>query len=489
MKKHDKRRQYQIDVVMTLAAIVAATLISLLIQHLGFTEVNIVVIYILSVLLVSRYSKSYFFGIGASLLAMLAFNFFFTQPLYTFSVDDNSYIFTFFIMLAAAIFTSALTSQLIRSNKLVTRQELQARILYQLANSLGQASSVSDVAEIVVQRLSDLLGWQTTCLIINQKLQTGDYFTVDPDNRKALKKQIDQMALTKLRDDCLIIPIKVRERAIAHVCLPKFSDSKDQDDTFLVDSIVMQITIAMERVVLAAEKETAKAETEHERLKSNLLRAISHDLRTPLTGITGAAEILLHQIEDDEMVRIIKGIHEDSRWLTRLVENILSLTKLQEGRLTLHLQNEAVEEIVAESINRVLKYAPDYKIATQLPDDVLFVPMDGKLIEQVLINLLDNAVKHSAPDNEILVRVQAGDERVLFEVQDHGSGIDEDELLNIFDLFYVADHGHTDSRRGLGLGLAICKAIVQYHGGEIEAFKNSDTGTTIRFYIKYKTEQ
>jgi two-component system, OmpR family, sensor histidine kinase KdpD len=245
----------------------------------------------------------------------------------------------------------------------------------------------------------------------------------------------------------------------------------------------MQINIAMEREYLAKEKETAKIETVQERFKNNLLRAISHDLRTPLAVITGASEMLLHSLDKPENINVAKEIHEDSIWLTRMVENILSLTRIQEGRLNLFTQLEAVEEIIAESIRRVQKYTPTHKISVAIPDDVIFIHMDSKLIVQVLINLLDNAVKHTSPEGNINVNVTLDSEKVWFEVSDNGTGIDENDLNNLFDIFYLPDNQRTDAKRGIGLGLAICKAIVNMHGGEIYAENKVTGGATFRFFL------
>jgi len=241
---------------------------------------------------------------------------------------------------------------------------------------------------------------------------------------------------------------------------------------FLFDSIIMQITIAMERELLINERETAKSETKNERFKNNLLRAISHDIRTPLTRITGTSEMLKHNIKDSENLKLVSAIREDSIWLTRLVENILSLSHIQEGQLALNIKPEAVEEIVAESVQRASKYSQDHKISVKIPDNVLFVPMDGKLIEQVLINLVENAIKHTSPSDEIKVTVWIENKKVWFEVLNTGEIIDQIDLPKIFDMFYVGTNSKTDVRRGMGLGLSICKSIVNYHGGEIFAENN-----------------
>ncbi|MEN6317103.1 MAG: ATP-binding protein [Clostridiaceae bacterium] len=471
------------DAAITISLNISTTLLSFLIQHIGLSEVNIVVIYILSVLVTSRYTKGYTYGIAASVFSMLSFNFFFTEPLYTFHVNDSSYIFTLVVMLMAAIFTSALTSKLISLKELASERENQAQILYNITSSLAKTGGVSEVAAVSAQCLSNLLECDITCIVIQPKENTAKKLEVEKASRRIVYNDINISEIEEINGNHYTFPIKVRGKVICFVCLPKKLEMLNDEKQFLLNSVIMQITFAMERELLTSEKETARAETERERFKSSLLRAISHDLRTPLTGITGAAEILLQNLKDEDSIKIVQGIYEDSGWLIRLVENVLSLTRIQEGRLSLNLQPEAVEEIVAEAINRASKYAPNYKILISVPEEVLFIPMDGKLIEQVLINLVDNAIKHTTPSDEINVSVRLDDKKAWFEVSDNGTGIYKDDLPKLFDMFFVSYNSHTDAKRGIGLGLAICKSIVNYHGGEIYAENNSAGGATFRFYL------
>jgi len=480
-KKNFKNISSQLAI--TLALNIFTTILLLLIQHIGFTEVNIVVIYILSVLITSCYTKGFAYGIVASVISMLSFNFFFTIPIYTFKVDDKMYAFTFMIMLLSSIFTSTLTSKLIHSKELANEREKQAHILYRITSSLAKTSEVSDVAAVSAQCLSNLLDCDVACIIVNSKSNKAQKLMVEKGSRGIFDTVMNISKIEETLAHYYSFPIKVRDKVICFVCLPKQLETMSNERRFLLDSITMQITIAMERELLISEKETAKSETERERFKSNLLRAISHDLRTPLTRITGAAEMLHHNLKDEENLKLILEIYEDSCWLTRLVENILSLTRIQEGRMALNIQIEAVEEIVAEAIARASKYSPDHKITIVVPDEVLFIPMDGKLIEQVIINLIDNAIKHTTPSNEIKVSVWIDNRKVWFAVTDNGTGINEDDLPKLFDMFFVSNNTDADVKRGMGLGLSICKAIVNFHGGEIYAENNTAGGATFRFYL------
>ncbi len=474
------------NLIITIFFNIAATLLSLFFQNLGFKEVNFVVIYILSVLLTSRYTKGYVYGIVASIIAMFSFNFFFTEPVYTFTVDDPTYIFTFIVILIAAIFTSALTSKLIYSKELASKREKQAQTLYQITSSLAKPGEIMEVAKVSVHCLIDLLQCNVIFILIDSKNNLIQEISIPNSGYGIVTKDISYNDINTITSRHYTFPINVRDKQVGYVCLPKEIESINKENRFLLDSVIMQISTAMQREILTSEKEATKAEIERERFKSNLLRAISHDLRTPLTGITGAAEMLLQNLKDEENAKLVQGIYEDSNWLIRLIENILSLTRIQEGRLSINIQPELVEEIVAEAVDRTLKYAPDHKISISIPDEVLFVPMDGKLIIQVLINLIDNAIKHTSPSDEIKVSVKLEDNKAWFEVSDNGTGINPEDLPQLFDMFFIAPSSHTDSKPGIGLGLAICKAIVNFHGGEIMAENNDSNGATFRFYLSVK---
>lgn len=191
----------------------------------------------------------------------------------------------------------------------------------------------------------------------------------------------------------------------------------------------------------------------------------------------------MYSLEDSDSKKLAQGICDDASWLTRMIENILSLTKIQEGKLLVNKQPEAVEEIVGEAVDRAAKYADTHTINVSIPQDVLFVPMNGKLIGQVLINLVDNAVKHTDPVDPIDVEVRPDGRRVWFSVKDRGTGLKPDALSKIFDLFNNGGDSRSDSKHGIGLGLPICRAIVSAHGGEITAENNPDKGLTVRFFL------
>ncbi|MDD3230795.1 MAG: DUF4118 domain-containing protein [Oscillospiraceae bacterium] len=488
-KTYQIKKSWPTQLAITVGCLTAATLLSMLFHGMGFPESNIIMIYFLSVLMVARFTRGYCWGILASVIGMFSFNFFFTKPYHTFNVYNKSYLMTFSVMLLASILTSALITKILHTSQKANDRERQTNMLYQITSSLAKASSIQDVAIISVQSISNLLGCRVTCLLADENSNFTAQLCVESGERIVQRTEITDGNAEPMIRESDIWPIGDAKHQYGLICLPKHCVSFAGNQGNLISVVCTQIFTAMERERLSEEKEKAKEETEREKFKSNLLRSISHDLRTPLAGIAGSAEILTYSLKDEDARKLAKGISEDADWLTRMVENILSLTKIQEGKLLVKKEPEAVEEIVGEAIDRVAKYAGSYTITPEIPDDVLFVPMDGKLIEQVLINLLDNAVKHSAANAAILVQVEQKQDKVWFSVTDHGTGMNPQEFPKIFELFYSGGR-KADSKRGVGLGLPICRAIVEAHGGKIRAENNIGCGgMTVRFFLPLKGDR
>ncbi len=480
-KNFIKKTGFQL--LATFFILAAATGLSMFIRTIGFSETNIVVLYILSVLIVSNVTKGYVYGILASVIGMFSFNFFFTEPIHSLNVNNKSYIITFSVMLTASILTSTLTSKIMRSSAIASEREKQSQILYQIGSSLAKTSSVSDIATVSVQCFSNLLDCDVSFITTIEEVHLNKEYFIQKGTRGVAVSTLSDDRVREAVEHKLIIPIEDQKYKFGIICLPKNSISEEPEQKKLLASITAQIGIAIKRECLANEKEIAKNETKQEKYKSSLLRSISHDIRTPLSGIAGAAEVLLYNLKDEDSRLLVKGIYDDSVWLNHMVENILNLTKIQEESFHVNKQMEAVEEIIGAVLKHSAKSLGDHRILVDIPDSVLFVPMDAGLIVQVFINLIENSVKHSTEPDEIKISVSVSNDQVWFSVADHGTGIKAEDLPHVFDLFFVSDGSPVDSKRGNGLGLTICKAIVNAHGGKIIAENNINGGATVRFSL------
>ena len=245
--------------------------------------------------------------------------------------------------------------------------------------------------------------------------------------------------------------------------------------------IACTLTLQASRSALLTRQK--EEEIEKERYRANLLRAISHDIRTPLSAIMGTAEMLDGMTEpDDPRRKLISEMYNEMKWLHSLVENVLHLTRLQDGGLSIPKQPEAVEEVIGGAVRQqqrdVASYARSagtgHNIAVSMPEELLLVPMDAKLIQQVLINLLGNAARYTPPGDKIDIAVAKKDDFVYITVADEGTGIPEENLPHLFQTFFTTHDKHTGSDHGIGLGLAICETIVKAHGGEISARNRAD---------------
>ena len=258
----------------------------------------------------------------------------------------------------------------------------------------------------------------------------------------------------------------------------------------LVSSITSTTTTRFKKQSqLLNEREKLLVEAEKETMRANLLRAVSHDLRTPLTSIIGLADTALNdspEMTEEKRRELLEGIREDANWLLNMVENLLSVTKITGGATNLKKQDEIIEEIVGEAVGRIRKRFPDSVVNVSVPEEMLIVPMDATLIEQVLINLMENAIRHSGSTAPIGVKVSRKKSGAVFTISDNGKGIDPSRIPDIFD--GKTQHGSSDSSRGIGIGLSICKSIILAHDGKIFAKNNLNGGASFTFVLPMKGE-
>lgn len=249
------------------------------------------------------------------------------------------------------------------------------------------------------------------------------------------------------------------------------------------------IDIYNENKKLEVKRAEARLEAEKEKMYSNLLRAISHDLRTPLTSIAGASAVMMEDnvsLSDDEEKRLAEDIHSEALWLSQMVENLLSVTRISnDGKVRLNERSEIVDEVLGESISKFQRRFPQQDISVKAPEEILLVPMDVMLIEQVLINLLENAVRHSGVEKTIDVSAEKEKTHVVFRVRDYGKGISEEELPRLFSGNMEQD----DSTRGMGIGLSVCKSIIEAHNGELSAENKEGGGAEFSFWLPLANDE
>lgn len=263
----------------------------------------------------------------------------------------------------------------------------------------------------------------------------------------------------------------------------------------LISAVIMLIITIMSSAltIKIKQQETLKAEGEKERMRANLLRAVSHDLRTPLTTIYGSSSTIVDKwdsLSKEQILQLAKGIKEDSQWLIGMVENLLSITKINAGKVRLIKNPVVLEELIDSVLVRFRKRYPHQKIDVDIPEDFITIPMDAVLIEQVIVNILENAVQHAIGMTELKLKVFVMGEKAIFEISDNGCGISKDRMSDIFTGYFEKQDAPADHQKSsMGIGLSVCATIVKAHEGSIVVENRKSGGCCFRFSLNMEKDR
>ena len=490
------------DIFIMLLLLVGVTLLGLVFYHFGFTEANIIAIYILGVLLISLFTRGYACGIVGSLMSVILFNFFFTEPRLTLHAYDSRYAVTFGIMMAVSIMTGTLASKLKLHAKMSARNAFRTKVLLDTNQLLQKAKSDEDIINITVTQLMKLLNRSVVVYTVKEeKLSKGLLFPVEPEvNSGELFSDLEYNAARWVYKNrhrggattdvytnarCLYLAIRIYDKVYGVIGI-HVEKKLDSFENGMLLSIIGECALAMDNNRNAKEKEMAAVLAKNEQLRANLLRAISHDLRTPLTAISGNAENVLMNYETldaDMREQIFKEIYDDSQWLIGIVENLLSVTRIEEGRMNFNMSIQLMDEVISEALAHIRQKRNRHDIEVYCEDELLLAKMDAKLIVQVIINLVENAIKYTPYGTSIRIVAKKELKSIAVSVIDNGSGIPKEIKPRVFDMFYTGENKVADSRRSLGLGLALCKSIINAHGGEITLTDNQPQGCNFTFTL------
>ena len=504
-----KSRDIFFDLFWSVLVLCVSTAVGMVFYHVGFAESNIILVYVLGVLITALVSKSRFYSVASSLISVLLFNFFFTEPLFSLKAYDASYPVTFVIMFLSASLTSSLAVKLKTHAKKSALIAARTKILLDTSQSLQQAKTKAEIMAITAKQLIRLLKKDIVCYTVEQNQFTDALvFYANPSNPSknyltdaektialwVLKNNKHAGATTKTlsNTECLYLSVRLNQNIYGVIGIAVGKEPLDAFQKSILLSILGECALALENEKNAREKEEAAVLAKNEQLRANLLRAISHDLRTPLTSISGNASNFLYNgdsLDETTKKKLFTDIYDDSMWLINLVENLLSVTRLEENRLHLHLTLELVPDVIDEALKHVNRQKIEHQIQVENEDDILIACMDAKLIMQVIINIVDNAIKYTAKGSTIRIKSRKNGDFAEISVEDNGEGIPDEMKDRIFDMFYTGTSKIVDSRRSLGLGLSLCKSIILAHGGEIFCVDTMPHGTTFRFTIPIKEVQ
>ena len=482
------------DLAISFGVIIVASLIGLFFAHLGFSEANIITLYILGVLITSIITSSKTAWGFTSVASVLIFNFLFTKPRFSLMAYGDGYPITFTIMFVASLITGSLASKMHNQTKQSSQAAYRTKILFDANRLLQRASNDEEVLRITAEQLKKLLNREIVVFKRDKDgLQTLVYGLEDSFQIEEIELKTASNILVNLSSDynnaqsrCDYYPMKTQLRTYGVVAIYKSEKEIDSFENSIVLSLVGECALALENLFNAKEKELAAVLAENEQLRANLLRAISHDLRTPLTAISGNASNLISNassFDEQTKLSIYNDIYNDSMWLINLVENLLSITRLEEGRMNLNFTTELVDEVVAEAIKHVHQRERGQKITVVHKDELLLAKMDTRLIIQVIINILDNAMKYTPTDSLVTVITEKQNDKAVISIADNGAGIPDELKERVFDMFYTGAKKLADSRRSIGLGLALCKSIISVHNGEIFVKDNVPSGAIFTFTL------
>ncbi|OQX13442.1 MAG: two-component system sensor histidine kinase KdbD [Desulfobulbaceae bacterium A2] len=487
------------DWLLSLAGVMVTTGAALLLAR--FLEVvDIAMLFLLGVVF-SASRGDRLLALVTTLLGVASFNFFFVSPYFTFVVGDSRYLVTFGVMAVVALVISSLTRRIRQQIAEARQREWRTASLYSLSRELVHEQEVERISVIVIRHLGGLFSCRAVVLVPDRQGHlvipvTGpETYALDPHETSVAQWSFDHRERAGRGTDtlpaaqALYLPLVTASRPVGVLGILNNASPEavfDQDQLHVLEGFANQAAMAIERTFLAEEAHEALLKAETETLRNTLLSSVSHDLRTPLAAITGAATSLVQQdivLDQNGRRELVQTIYEEAEHLNQIIRNVLDMTRLESGTIRVTKEWQSVEEIIGAVLTRFAERLGDRRVATSLPPDLPLVPFDPLLIEQVLANLLDNAMRYSPAGTPLDLAAYHQGQQLVIEFADRGPGLGEGQEERIFEKFV---RGHAGGG-GVGLGLAICRAIVNAHGGRIWAENRAGGGAVFRFTLPLGT--
>jgi two-component system sensor histidine kinase KdpD len=496
LRRRTRRRRptarVQPYVLATLVVATATGVACIVRPHLGLAD--IVMVYLVGIIVVSTrvgYGPSLF----AALLSVASLDFFCVPPLLTFAVSDLQHVITFVVMLLVAVVMSTLTARVRHHAVAATERERQTAALYAASREMASAPSQARLALVAAEHMMKVFEAQVAAFLPAEDGRVRLVSTPDEDRTDGESLAVAQWAYehekpaglgteTMPSARALYVPLVASRGAVGVLAIaPVRGERPLREQRSLLDAFVNQAAVAIERAALAAEAERARLQAESERLRNTLFSSISHDLRTPLTAIGGAASVLR---EDGETLsttqrELVDTIHAQAERLGRQLTNLLEMARLESGSLRLRREWQPIDEVIGASLHRLERKLAERKVTADVSPDLPLAEIDASLMEQVLVNLLENALKYTPAGSPIDVTARSGADRsIVIEIADYGPGIPAGEEERIFEKFHRAD---SSGAPGFGLGLPICRGIVEAHGGRVLAQNRLEGGASFRIAL------
>ncbi len=477
--------------LMGVSVVAVATAVAFLLSP--YSIVDVAMVYLLGIVLVSSRADKWP-SLFATFLSIAAFDFFFIPPAHNFHLTNLRYIFTFLVMFAVAFVISSMTLRIRRQADSSRNRERRTSALYGLSRELLHERGIGRLSAVAIKHLSELFSCRVVILVPDEGgrleiVTTGPAtFALDQNEMSVAQWAFDHRQEAGLGTDtlagaeALYMPLitPARTAGVLGIMPAVGTGAFDHEQIHALESFANQIAMAVDRALLAEEAQKALLRAEAETLRSTLLSSVSHDLRTPLAAITGAATALSeHDIASDRLGsrELVRTIQEEADHLNEIIKNVLDMTRLEAKAITVKKEWQSIEEIAGVVLNRLSERLEGRPVKVDVPADLPLVPFDPLLIEQVLMNLMDNAIKYTPAGTPLELSARIKDSSLLFELADRGPGVPAGDEERIFEKFV---HG---SGGGIGLGLAICQAIISAHKGRIWAENRPEGGAVFRFTL------
>ena len=491
------------DILKSIGMIVLASIIGFGFWKLGMSEANIIMVYILGVLFTSVITTHQIYSLISSIVSVIVFNFLFTEPRYTLVAYEKDYPVTFITMFVAAFLTGSLAIRLKRQARQAAQAAYRTKVLFDTSQLLERVTEGEQIITVTATQLRKLLNRDMVIYPVSKNtLNEPKFFAADEehtceeyvsDHERAVanwvlknNKHAGATTDTLSNAKCLYLSIRTSNAVYGVIGIVIQDKPLDSFENSILLSILGECALALENEKNANEKAEAALVAQKEQLRANLLRSISHDLRTPLTSISGNASNLLsngEKFDDDTKKQLYSDIYDDSMWLINLVENLLAVTRIEDGRLNIRLQAELLDEMITEALQHVSRKKTEHQIVFRPSEEFILVKADARLIMQVMINLVDNAIKYTQRGSKIIITTQRQKDQAIVRVADDGPGIPDDSKSQVFEMFYSGAKSIADSRRSLGLGLSLCKSIITAHGGKLTLSDNMPHGAVFTFSL------
>ncbi len=485
---------YAIAAAVTLASVS----VGLVLRHtIALSEANVLMLLILGVVATAWWSTRRGTFV-ACVLSVLAFNFFFVEPVYTLHVHDSAYLITFAVLLVTGLVISSLVRTTRVQAELFRRRQLATQALLDFGQELGEVDDPNAIAQVAATRIGKTMNCNCTVMLTHGDAlrtagQHGAAFAEDPKEQAVARwvadhsEQAGTGTATLPNAAGLYLPLVPADRGAIGVVAMRLSTNSSpfaSDDRRLVEAMIRQTATTVERAKLVENSREAWQRVQQESLRNTLLSAVSHDLRTPLTAITGSASALcdtsvgLNALAKHELAM---NILSESRRMERVIANLLEITRIEAGESTLKIQPVDVGEIVESVVHRLGPRLTGREVRIAIPSALPSVAADPTSLDQVLSNLLENAIDHTPSGSPIEIAAETEGETVKVSVRDRGSGIPEGSEHRVFEKFVRLSD--TSDRRGMGLGLAICKAMIEAQDGTIRATNREGGGAEFSFSL------